>query len=61
MYIDKLDDIVNKHNNAYHKTIKMKLVDIKDNRYFDFAKNINDKDYKFKIGDYVRISKYKSM
>ena len=39
----------------------MKLVDIKDNRYFDFAKNINDKDYKFKIGDYVRISKYKSM
>ena len=29
MYIDKLNDIVNKYNNTYHSTIKMKLVDIK--------------------------------
>ena len=29
MYIDKLDDIVNKYNNTYHRTIKMKSVDVK--------------------------------
>ena len=29
--IDKLDDIVNECNNAYHRTIKMKPVDVKDN------------------------------
>ena len=31
MYIDKLDDIVNKYNNAHHNTIKMKPVDVKPN------------------------------
>ena len=30
-YIDKLDDIVNKYNNTYHTTIKMKPVDVKSN------------------------------
>ena len=58
IYIDKLDDILNEYNNAYHRTIKMKPVDIKDNTYFDFEKEINDKDPKFKIGDHVRIFKY---
>ena len=33
VYIDKLDDIVNEYNNTYHKTIKMKRVDVKDNIY----------------------------
>ena len=37
----------------------MKLIDVKDNTYIDFSKEINDKDPKFKIGDHVRISKYK--
>ena len=32
VYIDKLDDIVNKYSNTYHNTIKMKLVDVKSNR-----------------------------
>ena len=36
VYFDKLDDIVNKYNNAYHRTIKMKPVDVKANTYFDF-------------------------
>ena len=59
VYIDKLDDIVNEYNNTYHRTIKMKPVDVKDNnRYIDFEKEVNDKDPKFKVGDYVRISKY---
>ena len=38
VYIDKLDDIVNDYNNAYHRTIKMKPVDVKDNTYIDFKK-----------------------
>ena len=35
MYIDKLDDIVDECNNTYHRTIKMKPVDFKDNAYID--------------------------
>ena len=61
VYIDKLDDIVNECNNIYHRTIKMKPVDVKDNIYIDFKKEVNDKDLKFKIGDHVRISKYKNI
>ena len=59
VYIDKLSDIVNECNNTYHKTIKMKLVDVKGNTYIDFPKEVNDKDPKFKVGDHVRIPKYK--
>ena len=59
--IDKLDDIVNEYNNTYHRTIKMKPVDVKDNAYIDFGKEVNDKDPKFKVGDHVRISKYKNI
>ena len=36
--IDKLSDIVNEYNNTYHSTIKMKPVDVKDNKYIDFGK-----------------------
>ena len=61
VYIDKLDDIVNEYNNTYHRTIKMKPVDVKDNTYIDFKKEVNDKDPKFKVGDNVRISKYKNI
>ena len=61
VYIDKLDDIVGEYNNTYHRTIKMKPVDVKDNTYIDFKKEVNDKDPKFKVGDHVRISKYKNI
>ena len=61
VYIDKLDDIVNEYNNTYHRTIKMKPVDVKDNTYIDFKKEVNDKDPKFKVADHVRISKYKNI
>ena len=61
VYIEQLDDIVNEYNNIYHKTIKMKPVDVKDNTYIDFKKEVNDKDPKFKVGDHVRISKYKNI
>ena len=61
VYIDKLDDIVGEYSNTYHRTIKMKPVYVKDNTYIDFQKEINDKDPKVKVGDYVRISKYKNI
>ena len=61
VYIDKLNDIVNEYNNTYHRTIKMKPVDVKDNAYIDSNKEVNDKDPKFKIGDHLRISKYKNI
>ena len=61
VYIDELDDIVNKYNNAYHRTVKMKPVDVKDNAYIDSSKEVNDKDPKFKVGDHLRISKYRKI
>ena len=61
VYIDKLDDIVDEYNNTYHTTIKMKSIDVKDNTYINTSKEINNKDPKFKVGDHVRISKYKNI
>ena len=61
VYFDVLDDIVNKYKNTIHRTIKMKPVDVKDNTYVDSKKEVNDKDSKFKVGDHVRISKYKNI
>ena len=59
VYIDKLDDIVDEYNNAYHTAIKMKPIDVKDNTYINTDKEIDNKDPKFRVGDHVRISKYK--
>ena len=60
VYIDKLDDVVNKYNKTY-KTIKMKPVDVKPSIYIDFNKENNREGPKFKVGDHVRISKYKNI
>ena len=49
VYIDKLDDIVNEYNNTYHKPIKMKPADFKDNTYIDSGKEVNDKIVNFKF------------
>ena len=61
VYINKLDDIVNVYNNIYHRTIKMKPVDVKDNTYIDYSKELNEKNPEFEVGDHVRISKYKNI
>ena len=61
VYIDKLDDIVDEYNNTYHTTIKMKPADVTDNTYINADKEINNKDPNFKVGDRVRISKYKNI
>ena len=60
-FIDKLDNIVDKYSNAYHRTIKASPVDVKSNTYNKSSKEINDKDPKFKVDDIVRISKYKNI
>ena len=61
VYINKLDDIVNEYNNTYHRTIKMKPINVKDNAYIIIDKKVNDRGPKFKVGDHVRISKYKNI
>ena len=61
VYIDKLDGTVNEYNNKKHRTIKMKPIDVKDNTYIEFGKEVNDNDPNFKVGDHVRISKCKNI
>ena len=61
VYFDVLDDIVNEYNNIYHKTIKMKPVDVGRNSFAEYNEKSNEKDPKFKVGDHVRISKFKNV
>ena len=61
VYFDVLDDIVDKYNNTYHKTIKMKPIDIKSDSFAEYNEESNEKDPKFKVGDHVRISKFKNV
>ena len=61
MHIDKLDDIVNKYNNTYNRTIKMKPVDVKPSIYIDLNKSKIKKSSKFKVEEHVKISKYKNV
>ena len=61
VYFDVLDDIVDEYNNAYHKTIKMKPIDVKDDSFAEYNEESNEKDPKFTVGDHVRISKYRNI
>ena len=61
MYIDKLDDIVNKYTNTYNSAIKVKPDNVKSNTYIDFSKEIGYEDTEFEIDDIIRISKYKNI
>ena len=61
VYFDVLDDIVNKYNNTVHRTIKMKPIDVTSDSYAEYNEDSNEKDPKFKVGDHVRISKYKNI
>ena len=56
-----LDDIVDKYNKTVHKTIKMKPIDVTGDSYPEYNEDFNGKDPKFKVGDHVRISKYKNI
>ena len=57
LYVDKLI-VVNKYSNTCHSTIRVKPVDVKPSTHIDFNKENSKEDRKFKVGDYVRISKY---
>ena len=61
VYVDVLDDIVNRYNNTVHKTIKMKLINVTNDSYVKYNENFNEKGPKFKVNDHVRISKYKNI
>ena len=43
VYINKLDNIVNKYNNKYHRKINMKPVDVKSKTYTDLGKRLRSK------------------
>ena len=58
---NKIYDIVNKYNNTYHRTIKMKPADVKSRIHIDFNKENVKKGIKFEVGDHVRISKYENI
>ena len=61
VYYDALDDIVNKYSNTVHRTIKMKPIDVTNDSFAEYNEESNKKDPKFKVGDHVRISKYKNI
>ena len=61
VYFDVLNDIVDEYNNAYHKTIKIKPIDVKSDFFAEYNKEPSEKDPKFKVGDHVRISRYKNI
>ena len=61
VYFDILHDIVDEYNNTYHKSIKMKPVDVGNNSFAEYNEESNKKDPKFKLGDHVRISKFKNV
>ena len=61
LYFDVLDDAVDKYNNTFHGTIKMKPIDVKSDSYAEYNVDSNEKDPKFKVDDHVRILKYKNI
>ena len=61
VYYDVLDDAVNKYNNTKYSTIKMEPIDVGDNNKRVCIYEHNEKDSKFKVGDRVRISRYKNI
>ena len=62
VYYDVLDDVANKYNNnTKHSTINMKPIDVRDNNKRVYIDEHNEKDSRFKVGDRVRISKFKKI
>ena len=62
VYYYVLDDVVNEYNNTKHSTIKMKPIDVKDgNNKRVYIDEHNEKDSRFKVGDRVKISKFKNI
>ena len=60
MYFNVLNDIVDKYNNTYHRTIKMRSIDVKSDSFPEYNEGSNEKDPEFRVNDQFRISKYKN-
>ena len=61
VYFDVLDNIVDEYSNTYYRPIKMKPIHAGDDSFAEYNEKSNEKGFKFEIGDYVRISKYKNI
>ena len=61
LYFDVLDNMVNEYNNTVHRSIKMNSIDVRSDSYVEYNEDSNEKEPKFKVGDHVRISKYKNI
>ena len=61
VYFDRLDGFVDKYKNTVHRTIKMEPINDTSDSYAEYNEDSNKEDPKFKVGDYVRISKYKNI
>ena len=61
VYFDVFDDVVNKYNNTVHRTVKMKPTDVTSDSYVEYNEDSNKNEPKYKVGDHVRISKYKNI
>ena len=61
VYSNDLDDNVKKYNNTIHSSMKMKPKDVTDDSFVEYSEETNKKSPKFKVGDNVRISKYKNI
>ena len=59
VYIDKSGNMVYECNNTSHRAIKMKPVNVQASTCIDFGIENNRKDPRYKVGDHIRISKYK--
>ena len=61
VYFSVLHDIVDKYNNIVHRTIKMEPIDVTNDSFAEYNEESNKKNPRFKFGDHVSISKYKSI
>ena len=61
VYFNVLDYIVNEYNNTYHRTIKMEPIDVKNDSFAKYNEESNQKNPKFRVGDYISISKYRNI
>ena len=59
MYIYNVPELVKEYNNNILKRVKIKPADVKPETYINLIAEINTKNPKFKVGDHMRISKYK--
>ena len=60
VYFNFLDEFVKVYNNSIHSSIKVKPKDVTDDSFVEYSEETNKKSPKFKVGDNVRISKYKN-